>query len=114
MWTHRPAAPRPLCPSMPSTNVDPPPRGAGTDPHDRRDAALLDVVPDSANKPYDMHDVLRRVIDDGEFVEVHKEFAANIIVGFAHLGGHSVGIVANQPAVLAGVLDISVSVKAAR
>jgi propionyl-CoA carboxylase beta chain len=99
---------------IPSNNVEAPPRGAGTDPHDRRDEALLDVVPDSANKPYDMHDVLRRVIDDGEFVEVHREFAANIIVGFAHLGGHSVGIVANQPAVLAGVLDISASVKAAR
>src|ERR1035437_5523289 len=79
-----------------------------------RPAALLDVVPDSPNKPYDMHDVLRRVIDDGEFLEVQKEFAANIIVGFAHLGGHSVGLVANQPAVLAGVLDISASVKAAR
>jgi propionyl-CoA carboxylase beta chain len=99
---------------MPSNNIDAPPRGAGTDPRDRREEALLDVVPDSANKPYDMHDVLRRVIDDGEFVEVQKDFAANIIVGFAHLGGHSVGIVANQPAVLAGVLDISASVKAAR
>ncbi len=99
---------------LPSNNVDTPPRGAGTDPHDRREEALLDVVPDSPNKPYDMHDVLRRVIDDGEFLEVQKEFAANIIVGFAHLGGHSVGLVANQPAVLAGVLDISASVKAAR
>ncbi len=99
---------------VPSNNVDSPPRGAGSDPADRRDEALLDIVPDSANKPYDMHDVLKRVIDDGEFVEVQRDFAANIIVGFAHLGGHSVGIVANQPAVLAGVLDISASVKAAR
>ena len=99
---------------IPSNNVDAPPTGAGTDPRDRRDEALLDVVPDSPNKPYDMHDVLRRVIDDGEFLEVHRDFAANIICGFAHLGGYSVGIVANQPAVLAGVLDIGASVKAAR
>jgi propionyl-CoA carboxylase beta chain len=99
---------------VPSNNVDVPPRGPGTDPRDRRDEALLDIVPDSANKPYDMHDVLRRIIDDGEFVEVQRDFAANIIVGFAHLGGFSVGIIANQPAVLAGVLDISASVKAAR
>ncbi|HVT38687.1 MAG TPA: acyl-CoA carboxylase subunit beta [Gemmatimonadaceae bacterium] len=99
---------------IPSNNVDAPPAGAGSDPRDRRDEALLDIVPDSPNKPYDMHEVLRRVIDDGEFVEVQKDFAANIIVGFAHLGGHSVGLVANQPAVLAGVLDIGASVKAAR
>src|SRR5471032_2138022 len=99
---------------VPSNNVDAPPRGAGRDPRDRRDEALLSVVPDNANKPYDMHDVLKRVIDDGEFVEVQKDFAANIIVGFAHLGGDSVGIIANQPAVLAGVLDISASLKAAR
>jgi propionyl-CoA carboxylase beta chain len=99
---------------IPSNNVDAPPMGAGTDPRDRRDEALLDIVPDSPNKPYDMHDVIRRVIDDGEFVEVQKDYAANIIVGFAHLGGHSVGLVANQPAVLAGVLDIGASVKAAR
>jgi propionyl-CoA carboxylase beta chain len=99
---------------IPSNNVDAAPRGAGTDPRDRRDEALLDVVPDSANKPYDMHDVLRRVFDDGEFLEVQQDYAGNILCGFAHLGGHSVGIVANQPAVLAGVLDIGASVKAAR
>jgi len=99
---------------VPSNNVDDPPRGRGTDPRDRRDAALLDVVPDNPNKPYDMHDVVRRVVDDGEFYEVQPDFAANIICGFAHLGGHSVGVVANQPAVLAGVLDIDASVKAAR
>jgi propionyl-CoA carboxylase beta chain len=75
---------------------------------------LLDVVPDNANKPYDMHDVIRRVVDDGEFYEVQSEYAQNIICGFAHLGAFSVGIVANQPAVLAGVLDISASLKAAR
>jgi propionyl-CoA carboxylase beta chain len=99
---------------IPSNNVDDPPRGAATDPRDRRDEALLDVVPDNPNKPYDMHDVIRRVIDDGMFYEVQPEYANNIICGFAHLGGMSVGIVANQPAVLAGVLDINASIKAAR
>jgi propionyl-CoA carboxylase beta chain len=99
---------------VPSNNVSDPPRGAGTDPRDRRDAALLDVVPDNPNKPYDIHDVIRRVVDDGEFYEVQPDFAGNILCGFAHLGGFSVGIVANQPAVLAGVLDIDASVKAAR
>jgi propionyl-CoA carboxylase beta chain len=99
---------------IPSNNVDDPPRGTNSDPRDRRDEALLDVVPDSPNKPYDMHDVLRRIIDDGDFYEVQRDYAANIICGFAHLGGFSVGIVANQPAVLAGVLDINASVKAAR
>ncbi len=99
---------------LPSNNVDDPPRGTGTDPRDRRDEALLDVVPDHPNKPYDMHEVIRRVVDDGAFYEVHAEYAGNILCGFAHLGGFSVGIVANQPAVLAGVLDIDASVKAAR
>src|SRR5665213_195117 len=99
---------------IPSNNIDEPPRGAGTDPRDRRDEALLDIVPDNANKPYDMKDILHRVIDDGDFYEVQRDFAENIICGFAHLGGFSVGIVANQPAMLAGVLDINASVKAAR
>jgi propionyl-CoA carboxylase beta chain len=99
---------------IPSNNLDSPPRGAGRDPRDRRDEALLEIVPDVETKPYDMHDVIRRVVDDGRFMEVHRDFAGNILVGFAHLGGYSVGIVANQPAVLAGVLDISASVKAAR
>jgi propionyl-CoA carboxylase beta chain len=99
---------------VPSNNVDDPPGGAGTDPRDRRDETLLDVVPDNPNKPYDMHDVIRRVIDEATFYEVQPDYAANIICGFAHLGGTSVGIVANQPAVLAGVLDIDASVKAAR
>ena len=76
--------------------------------------SLLDVVPDNANKPYDMHDVIRRIVDDGEFYEVQRDYAGNILCGFAHLGGYSVGIVANQPAVLAGVLDINARVKAAR
>jgi propionyl-CoA carboxylase beta chain len=99
---------------IPSNNVDAAPRGVGGDPRDRRDEALLDIIPDNANKPYDILDVIRRVVDDGELLEVQKDFAGNIVVGFAHLGGHSVGIVANQPAVLAGVLDINASMKAAR
>jgi propionyl-CoA carboxylase beta chain len=99
---------------IPSNNVETPPRGAATDARDRRDEALLDVVPDNPNKPYDMHDVIKRVVDDGEFYEVHRDFAGNILCGFAHLGGTSIGIVANQPAVLAGVLDINASVKGAR
>jgi len=99
---------------VPSNNVDDPPRGRGSDARERRDEALLDVVPDNPNKPYDMLDVIRRVVDDGEFYEVQRDYAANIICGFAHLGGFSVGIVANQPAVLAGVLDINASLKAAR
>ena len=99
---------------IPSNNLETPPRGAGTDPRDRREESLLDLVPDSPNKPYDMHEVLKRVVDDGEFYEVQRDFAQNIICGFAHLGGFSVGIVANQPSVLAGVLDINASIKAAR
>ncbi len=99
---------------VPSNNVDDPPRGASTDPAGRRDEALLSLVPDHPNQPYDMREVLKRIVDDGEFYEVQPDYAANILVGFAHLGGHSVGIVANQPAVLAGVLDIEASLKAAR
>ncbi|MFL5580420.1 MAG: acyl-CoA carboxylase subunit beta, partial [Gemmatimonadaceae bacterium] len=99
---------------VPSNNLADPPRGASSDPRDRRDESLLDVVPDNPNKPYDMHDVVRRVVDDGEFYEVQGEYAGNILCGFAHLGGFSVGVVANQPAVLAGVLDINASLKAAR
>jgi propionyl-CoA carboxylase beta chain len=99
---------------IPSNNLGDAPRGTGADPRDRREESLLDVVPDNANKPYDMHEVIKRVVDDGEFYEVQREYAGNIICGFAHLGGFSVGVVANQPAVLAGVLDINASLKAAR
>jgi propionyl-CoA carboxylase beta chain len=99
---------------IPPNNLADPPRGAGSDPRSRRDEQLLDLIPDHPGKPYDMHDVIRRVVDDGEFFEIQPEYAANIICGFAHLGGWSVGVVANQPAVLAGVLDINASVKAAR
>src|SRR5437016_1287711 len=74
---------------IPSNNVDTPPRGANSDPRDRRDEALLDVVPDNAHKPYDMHDVITRIVDDGEFYEVHRDYAQNIICGFAHLGAFS-------------------------
>ncbi len=99
---------------IPSNNLADPPRGSGIDPRGRRDESLLDIVPDNANKPYDMHEVIKRVVDDAEFYEVQREYAENIICGFAHLGGYSVGVVANQPAVLAGVLDINASLKAAR
>ena len=99
---------------IPQNNLDGPPRRTTNDPKNRRDESLLDVVPDHPNKPYDIHDVIRRVVDDGEFYEVHRDYAQNIVVGFAHLGGYSVGVVANQPAVLAGVLDINASVKGAR
>ena len=99
---------------LPSNNLDEPPSRPTEDPDDRADEALLDVVPDSANRPYDMLDVLHRVADEGIFLEVHRGFADNIVVGFARLGGRPVGMVANQPAVLAGVLDINASAKAAR
>lgn len=99
---------------LPLNCVDEPPQRPTSDPADRRDEALLDVIPDSATKPYDMHDVIRRVVDDGGFLEVQQEYAGNILVGFARFGGQPVGIVANQPGVLAGVLDINASVKAAR
>ncbi len=90
------------------------PRRETADPIDREDEALDRLVPESPNQPYDMHDLVHAIVDDGAFLEVHRDFARNIIVGFARLGGRSVGIVANQPAHLAGTLDIDASVKAAR
>jgi len=108
------AAVRELFRYVPGNNAERPPRGTDADPHDRRDPKLATVVPDNPNRPYDMLDVIRRVVDDGAFYEVHAGFARNLVTGFAHLGGHSVGIVANQPAVLAGVLDIDSSDKGAR
>ena len=99
---------------IPQNNREEAPTRQTDDPFDRADEALLDIVPDEPSRPYDILDVIRRVVDDGEFYEVHKDFAGNIVVGFAHIGGRSVGIVANQPAVLAGVLDINSSVKGAR
>jgi len=99
---------------IPSNNVDDPPLAETGDDPQRMDPRLDSIVPDNPNKPYDMKEVIRSVVDHGEFLEVHELYAANIIVGFARLGGRSVGIVANQPAVLAGVLDIDSSIKGAR
>ncbi|HET6798655.1 MAG TPA: acyl-CoA carboxylase subunit beta [Gemmatimonadales bacterium] len=99
---------------LPANNVDEPPRRTTTDPWDRRDQELLGLIPETANRPYDMHGVIGRVVDEGAFLEVQRGYADNIVVGFARLGGAPVGIVANQPAVLAGVLDINGSIKAAR
>ena len=99
---------------LPSNNLDSAPRHDSSDPMDREDEALDRLVPASANQPYDMHDLIQSVADDGGFLEVHRHYARNIIVGFARLGGRSVGIVANQPAHLAGTLDIDASVKGAR
>ncbi len=108
------AAIRTLLSFLPANNLESPPTRRCADPVDRRDEALLDVVPENPNKPYDMHDVIRRVVDDGDFLEVHQGFAENLIVGFARLGGRAIGVIGNQPAVLAGVLDINASVKGAR
>jgi propionyl-CoA carboxylase beta chain len=99
---------------LPQNNREQVPHTNGTDPRDRQDAELDALIPDSPNKPYDMHDVIRRIIDDGEFLEVQEHFAENIVCGFARLGGHAVGVVGNQPYALAGVLDIDASNKAAR
>ena len=99
---------------VPQNCEEPAPHRATDDPSDRADEALDTLVPANANKPYDIKDVITRVVDDGRFFEIHADYAENIVVGFAHLGGRSVGIVANQPAVLAGVLDIDASVKGAR
>jgi propionyl-CoA carboxylase beta chain len=99
---------------LPANNLAEPPRGAGDDPDDRRDENLLSVIPEAPASPYDMHAVIRAVVDGGRFLEIHAGYARNIIVGFARLGGDTVGIVGNQPSVLAGVLDINASVKAAR
>jgi propionyl-CoA carboxylase beta chain len=105
---------RELLSFMPQNNRDDPPRLECRDPLDRRDAALDGVVPVESDRPYDIKDVIQRVVDDGYLLEVHEHFATNLVVGFARLGGASVGIVANQPAVLAGCLDINASVKGAR
>ncbi|HEX9108570.1 MAG TPA: acyl-CoA carboxylase subunit beta [Longimicrobiales bacterium] len=99
---------------IPQNNREDPPRRASSDPFDRRDDDLLRIVPEEPARPYDMHDVIRRVVDEDDFYEVHAAYAGNIICGFAHLGGYAVGVVANQPAVLAGVLDIASSLKGAR
>ncbi len=108
------AAVRDLMGFLPQNNTEPPPSRASGDPADRRDEKLLEIIPDNPNQPYDMQDVIHCLVDDGDFLEVHQGFAGNILTGFARFGGHPVGIVANQPAVLAGVLDIDSSDKGAR
>ena len=105
---------RRLLAHLPQNNLADAPAIETRDARDRMDAELDDVVPDEPAKPYDMHDVLRRIVDDGGFLEIQPAWAANILVGFARLGGRAVGIVAQQPAVRAGALDIDASVKAAR
>src|SRR5690349_103690 len=99
---------------IPSNNVDDPPRVAATDPPDRMESRLNAIVPPEPNKPYDVKEVVRLVVDDGDFFEVHAHYAPNIVVGFARLDGRPVGLVCNQPAALAGVLDINSSTKGAR
>ncbi len=99
---------------MPQNNRERAPEIDLDDPEDRRDHMLNAIIPDSPNKPYDMKEVITKVVDERSFLEVHADYATNIIVGFARLGGQAVGIVANQPASLAGVLDIDASVKGAR
>jgi propionyl-CoA carboxylase beta chain len=99
---------------LPSNNIDDPPRRASNDPWDRAHAALNSLVPEDPQQPYDIKDVIHAVADESEFFEVHEHFAKNLVVGFARFDGRPAGIVANQPAFLAGVLDINASVKGAR
>jgi acetyl-CoA carboxylase carboxyltransferase component len=99
---------------LPQNNLGDPPRRISHDPRDRRDAALDAIVPDDPQKPYDMHRVIAAVVDDADFLEIQPGWAQNIIVGFARLDGRSVGVIAQQPSVLAGALDIDASTKAAR
>ena len=105
---------RELLSFVPSNNLSDPPRRPTSDPVDRADEALDTVVPAESNLPYDIKDVVHRVVDDGYFFEVQEHYAKNIVIGFARFNGRSVGIIANQPAFLAGVLDIAASIKAAR
>ncbi|RMF51420.1 MAG: acyl-CoA carboxylase subunit beta, partial [Chloroflexota bacterium] len=105
---------RELLTYLPQNNMEDPPFKPAKDDPLRSDPRLNEIIPDSPNKPYDMKEIIRMVVDDGQFFEIHEHFAPNIVVGFARLGGYSVGIVANQPMVLAGVLDIDASEKAAR
>src|SRR5882724_267706 len=99
---------------LPQNNMDPAPFSQPSDPRDREEPELDTLIPDSPNKPYDMHEVILRIVDDGDFLEVHEHWAENIVCGLARLGGHPVGLIGNQPRSLAGVLDIDSSVKAAR
>ena len=99
---------------LPQNNEEDPPPGPSTDDPNRMEERLNSLVPADPNRPYDMREVIGLIVDDGDFLEVHEHFAQNIVVGFAHLGGRVVGIVANQPQVLAGCLDVNASVKGAR
>ena len=99
---------------LPQNNMEEAPVVPTADPVSRVDDVLNDIIPDNPNKPYDMYYIINSIVDDGKFFEVHSQFARNIIVGFAHMNGRSVGVVANQPKVLAGVLDINASRKASR
>ncbi|MGH2594338.1 MAG: acyl-CoA carboxylase subunit beta, partial [Actinomycetota bacterium] len=99
---------------LPSNNLEDPPAYASTDDPERLDEVLTHIIPDRAKEPYDMHEVIRRVVDDGEFLEVFELWAMSIVVGFARLDGRSVGIVGNQPKVRGGTLDIDASEKASR
>ncbi len=99
---------------LPQNNRDEVPKHPTDDPSDRMDQELDSVVPDESSQPYDIKDIINRVVDDANFCEVHEHFARNIVIGFARMAGQSIGIVANQPAVLAGCLDINSSIKAAR
>ncbi|MDP6950043.1 MAG: acyl-CoA carboxylase subunit beta [Arenicellales bacterium] len=99
---------------LPASNVDEAPQREVADPVDRAEASLDTLIPDNPNKPYDMHELITKVVDDGDFFELKPDFAGNILIGFGRMGGATVGIVANQPMVLAGCLDIQSSIKAAR
>ncbi len=99
---------------LPQNNMEAPPFFTPTDDPDRMEEGLTEIIPDSPNQPYDMVELIELVVDDGEFYEVHQHFARNIVVGFARLDGYTVGVVGNQPAVLAGTLDIDASTKGAR
>jgi propionyl-CoA carboxylase beta chain len=105
---------RKLLSYLPQNNLEDAPYRPSRDNPLRRDEGLDKIIPDDAGKPYDIKDVIRMVVDDGGFYEIHEDFAQNIVVGFSRLGGHAIGIIANQPMVLAGVLDIDASEKAAR
>ncbi len=99
---------------LPSNNMEDPPRQESDDPADRETGEIADMIPDNPNKPYDMKEVIKRIIDDARFFEIHEHYGENMVIGFARLDGKVVGVVGNQPMVLAGCLDIDASVKAAR
>src|SRR5260370_461046 len=105
---------RELMSFLPSNNLEDPPRRATSDTPGRRDELLNTLVPADPQKPYDIKDAIHAIVDDGYFFEVHEHYAKNLVVGFARLDGRPVGVVGNQPAFLAGVLDINASVQGAR